>query len=81
MASFNYMASAELFPSKNRSHPGTVRYRRFNTAAEAVQFAVEEMPEALLRGSLLEVDEKRYDGSQIRKLYDAEDFPLVRQAA
>jgi hypothetical protein len=53
-------------------------YRRFESVAEAVRFAIEEMPASLLRGSVLEVDETRLDGAQIRRLYDAQEYPLTR---
>jgi hypothetical protein len=73
----NYKSSAELFPSR-RYAKSLARYRRFNTAAEAVQYVVEEMPEAWLNGTMLDVDGKRYEGNAIRALYDAADYPLTR---
>ncbi|UXN68282.1 hypothetical protein N8A98_13475 [Devosia neptuniae] len=81
MSGFDYSAAAELYPSKGRNESPKARYRRFATAAEAVQYAVEEMPQALLRGSFLEVDEQRFDGAQILDLYSAETYPLVRAPA
>lgn len=78
MTRFDYTAAAELFPSKSPYKSGQVSYRRFTTAAEAVRYAIEDMPAPLLRGSLLEVDEQRFDGIQIRGLYDPAAFPLVR---
>ncbi len=78
MTQFDYASAAELFPSKSPYKSGRVSYRRFTTAAEAVRYAIEDMPAPLLRGSLLEVDEQRFDGIQIRGLYDAAAFPLVR---
>ena len=73
----NYKSSAELFPSR-RYAKSLARYRRFNSAAEAVQYVVEEMPEAWLNGTMLDVDGKRYEGQAIRALYDAAEYPLTR---
>jgi hypothetical protein len=77
---FDYRAEAELFPNGNRK-PKRIGYRRFTHAADAIRFAIEELPPEFLRGALLEVDEERYDGDGIRRLYESVDYPFTRRAA
>jgi hypothetical protein len=79
---FDYSTEAELFSAGSRNgRRQPLGYRRFASAADAVRFAIEELPPHLLVGSYLEVAEKRYERSEIRRLYDSGDYPFVRGAA
>ena len=80
MASFSFNTAAELFPAAIRKKKRAgFAYRRFGTAAEAVRFAIEELPADSLNGAYLQVDEARFDQSGIRTLYESQDFPLPRR--
>ena len=82
MSEFDYGIEAELFPTRAKSKPRSFGYKRFAKAADAIRFAIEELPPALLVGAYLEVDEARFNYQDIRKLYEsAEDYPLRRRAA
>jgi hypothetical protein len=78
MPKFNYDAPAELFPSRRYAKGPRARFQRFERAADAVRYVVEDMPATWLNGTILEVDEQRFEGSVIRALYDARDYPLRR---
>lgn len=76
---FNYSAPAELFMLRARSvHGRSAGYRRFSTAAEAIRFAIEDIPQPLLLSAVMEVQEERFDHNAIRALYQRQDFPLTR---
>src|SRR5246127_2866445 len=78
---FNFNTSAELFPAAIRKKKRAgFTYRRFGTAAEAVRFAIEELPADSLNGAYLQVEEARFDQNGIRTLYDSAEFPLARRA-
>jgi hypothetical protein len=77
---FDYAAQAELYPTRSyKRRAGSVKYKRFEVAAEAVRFAMEELPPEFLLGTYLEVEEQRFNGQQIRLLYESRDYPLPRK--
>jgi hypothetical protein len=80
MMMLDYTASAELFIPKRRgsAHP-SLSYRRFATAAEAVRFAVEEFPSIRTLGAWMKVGEERFNGDDIRRLYESASYPRRRR--
>ena len=76
---FDYNAPAELYPSRSRRTRGPVAYKRFDNAAEALRFAVEELPEGGLNGATLEVNEARFGRDEINYLYSNPAYPLARR--
>jgi hypothetical protein len=77
-ATLDYEAGAELFIAHRRRAAG---YMRFDRAADAIRFAIEELPPQSLLAAHLEVEEARFDGGEIRRLYDDAEFPLRRRVA
>jgi len=90
MAIFDYSSEAELSPTagevglfltgRQRMRQPT-GYGRFARAADAIRFAVEELPPKLLLAAQLKVADKRFDGDGIRRLYESVEYPLARRAA
>ena len=78
MEKFDYDMPAELFPARSRKTATKIKYRRFDHAAEAIRFAIEEMPVPLLLGAFIEVADERLGHKDIRDLYDSADYPLKR---
>jgi hypothetical protein len=82
MSEFDFGLEAELFPPRNRKFAGRqFRYRRFETAADAIRFAVEVLPPDVLSGTIIEAGEARCDSKEIRRLYDSADYPLPRNGS
>ncbi len=74
---FNYDVSAELFLRGIGAGGKRLVYKRFTSAAAAIQFAVEGS--SGFATVTLEVDGERFEKDDIRRLYDAEDYPLMRK--
>jgi hypothetical protein len=79
-ATFDYGIPAELFMGQQTGRPRQrLGYRRFATAAEAIQFAIEGLPAARALGAWMQVGDERFDGDAIQRLYERDDFPLQRR--
>ena len=50
----------------------------FATAAEAIQVAIEELPAVRALGAWMQVGDQRFDGDDIQRLYESNDYPLQR---
>ena len=73
---FDYGNAVELFSTAaRRSRRRTLGYRRSGRAADAIRFAIEEMPPQLLQSACLEVSEVRFDIEAIRRLYECAAYP------
>ena len=81
---FDYDLPAGLSMPKHkgiRRRRATPHYRRFATAAEAIRFAVEEMPAVRTLGAWMQVGDERFDNDEIYRLYESSGYPLYRDAA
>ena len=78
---FDYATEAELFSTsaRRKSRRPPLGYKRFARASDAIRFAIEELSPQLLVSTILEVSEKRYQSSEIRFLYESEEYPLARR--
>ena len=51
MTVFDYNAGAGLYPCKTINRRGSLVYKRFDSVAEALRFAIEDMPASLCRAA------------------------------
>lgn len=78
---FDYSRTAELYIcSRGRETPRSMAFRRFEVAANAIRYLVEEVPRAEFAGTFMEVDDVRYLHTAIRELYDSSAYPLRRHS-
>ena len=54
-------------------------YRRFARSAEAIRFAIEEVPEPMQRGIAMEIGDDRFEFADVLELYKRDQYPLVRR--
>jgi hypothetical protein len=80
MDKFEYDAPADLYWSDRqgpRKRP--VMYRGFARSAEAICFAIEQLPPSAQPQAVMEMGDDRIEFAQIRALYDSERYPLIRK--
>jgi hypothetical protein len=77
---FNFDGVAELYSTRDRKSGRSSGYKRFDSAAEAIRFFIEELPASSHPGAYLEIDESRFSHRDILRLYGSEKFPLPRRA-
>ena len=73
----NFRAPAEMYTGRQTQAGRVQPYRRFATLAEAVQFAVERQPAALMC-TTIETDSERIHSKEIQAAYNS---PAFRAAA
>ena len=78
-ARFDYGAPAGVFTRMRHGRRSAARYRRFGTAAEAIRYAIEELPAPLLPGITMEVGETTLDHREILRLYEDPKFPSSKK--
>jgi hypothetical protein len=88
MAILDYSTEAELSPTaselapiRHRKTRQPIGYGRFARAADAIRFAIEELPPELLLAAQLKVADQKFNSDAIRRLYESVEYPLARRAA
>ena len=60
------------------SRPTGLTYQRFDTAAEAIRFAIEDLPSAAFTSCMLEASGERFGARELRALYASARYPFQR---
>ena len=77
MEKFNFSAPAEVYGQVQKGHRRLpIVYRKFETGAEAVRFAIEVLGAEGRTGTVIETDEVRLTQAEIQALYDDPEYPL-----
>ena len=79
MAAHPYLEAAEMYSNVVRSgwSRTPMKYHRFQSLAEAVKFAVEDLKGNPAR-VIIRTQAADFTGATIREIYDDVDFPLPR---
>ena len=79
MTDFNYAMPGEFYSRKSQGmKPTGLTYQRFGTAAEAIRFAIEDLPSTSFGGCMLEAGGQRFGAKELRALYANPGYPLRR---
>lgn len=79
MGKFDFTAPAELYSARGHGRRAPLSYRRFATAAEAIRYAVEQIPKNLSAAAYIETGEQTITHKELRELYDSPEYPLERK--
>ncbi len=80
MGAFDYDVSVGLYSGVGtKFRQKTLKYRRFERAAEAIRYVMEDIPASALLGCSIEIADETYVGQAIRPLYESPDYPLPRR--
>jgi hypothetical protein len=80
MKIIDYSSPAELFMRRRKGRSGRRHSCRcFTTAAEAIRFAVEDLPAVRTLGACMNVGTEHFDADDIHGLYERPDYPLRRR--
>jgi hypothetical protein len=73
------VSEVALFPTRRARIRQPTGYGRF--ARAAIRIAIEELPPELFLAVQLKVADERFDGNEIRRLYESVEYRLARRAA
>ena len=77
---FDFAAPAELYVGRGSPRRHGLRFKQFDTAAEAIRYAMER-PRAVGEIATMECDDKRFGAAEIAGLYHDPAYPLTRLTA
>jgi hypothetical protein len=79
MIKFDYAVPGEFYSRKRAGRrPTSLTYQRFDTAAEAIRFAIEDLPSAAFTSCMLEASGERFGARELRALYASPRYPFQR---
>ena len=80
MTKIDMNAPAALYLGSDWDNARAQGARAFPSAANAIRFAMEQAAPVSLRGALMIVQDRQFDGDAIAHLYRARDYPFARKS-